>query len=113
MRVLYHQSVKDSLFELIEVLYNEEYFGFYKSAINYMTELKTEIELSIASLPIKKLLNILINIGITLLTLPSVRIKIHNGIFSSTKKRRRLLYLFNCEQSYRFTIPISLKGALA
>lgn len=32
MRVLYHQSVKDSLFELIEVLYNEEYFGFYKSA---------------------------------------------------------------------------------
>jgi hypothetical protein len=33
MKVLYHQSVEDSLFELIRILYNEEYFGFYESAI--------------------------------------------------------------------------------
>lgn len=54
MRVLYHQSVENTLFELIEVLYNEKYFGFYQAAINYVTELRTEIESSIVNLPKKK-----------------------------------------------------------
>lgn len=39
MRVLYHQSVEDSLLELIEILYLKEYFGFYDSALNYVVEL--------------------------------------------------------------------------
>ncbi|GAB6119679.1 hypothetical protein [Dysgonomonas termitidis] len=54
MRVLYHQSVEDSLFELVEILYNEEYFGFYESALNYVIELRDEIEASIENLPKKK-----------------------------------------------------------
>jgi hypothetical protein len=54
MRVLYHQSVEDSLLELIEILYLKEYFGFYDSALNYVVELKNEIELSIDNLPKKK-----------------------------------------------------------
>lgn len=54
MRVLYHQSVEDSLFEIIEELYVKEYFGFYESALKYVTELRNDIELSIDNLPKRK-----------------------------------------------------------
>jgi len=54
LNVLYHRAVEDYLFELIETLYKEEYFGFYESAIEYVNWLKFEIELSIDNCPKKK-----------------------------------------------------------
>ena len=48
MTVLFSPEMEDYLFDLVEVLYREAYFGFYESAMRYVTELIEEIE---ANLP--------------------------------------------------------------
>lgn len=53
MKVLFHKAVEDYLFELIETLYQEEYFGFYESAMEYAAWLKSNIEASIHRYPKK------------------------------------------------------------
>lgn len=49
MKNLFLPEVKDHLFELIEILYNKEYFGFKESAINYIIELKQDIRMKLPS----------------------------------------------------------------
>jgi hypothetical protein len=49
MKVLFLPEVEDCLYELIEILYYKEYFGFKESAIDYVRELKSDI---VENLPI-------------------------------------------------------------
>jgi len=44
MKVLFLPEVEDYLYELTEILYQKEYFGFKESAIEYVTDLKNDIE---------------------------------------------------------------------
>lgn len=44
MKVLFLPEVEDYLFELIEILYHKKYFGFKESALNYIVDLKSDIE---------------------------------------------------------------------
>lgn len=53
MKVLYQKIAEDYLFDLIEILYQKEYFGFYESAETYVDELIDEILTSIDNLPQK------------------------------------------------------------
>lgn len=48
MIVQFHKDVEDYLVELIEVLYEREYFGFKESAIQYVRELIFEIRNTIS-----------------------------------------------------------------
>lgn len=50
MRVLFLPEVEEYLYELAEILYQKEYFGFKENAANYVKKLVTEI---IGSLPNK------------------------------------------------------------
>lgn len=43
MKVLFFPEVEEYLFELTEILYRKEYFGFKKSAVRYVTELVQDI----------------------------------------------------------------------
>ncbi len=43
MIVHFHEDVDNYLVELVEILYEKEYFGFKESAINYVQELVYEI----------------------------------------------------------------------
>lgn len=43
MKILFLPEVEDYLFELIEILYDKEYFGFKESAVNYVVELENDI----------------------------------------------------------------------
>ncbi|PXV62388.1 hypothetical protein CLV62_12077 [Dysgonomonas alginatilytica] len=43
MTVQFHRDVEDYLVELIEILYEKEYFGFKESATQYVRELVLEI----------------------------------------------------------------------
>ena len=47
MRVLFDRKVEDYLTELIEILYEKEYFGFKESAYKYVDELIDSITSSI------------------------------------------------------------------
>ena len=49
MTVLFLPEVEDYLYELIEILYHKEYFGFKESAINYVTDLKNDIKTDLAN----------------------------------------------------------------
>ena len=40
MTVLFLPEVEEYLYELIEILYYQEYFGFKENAINYVTRNK-------------------------------------------------------------------------
>lgn len=53
MRVLFLPEVEDYLYELIEILYKKEYFGFRESAINYVVSLEEDIRQNLFSI-IKK-----------------------------------------------------------
>jgi hypothetical protein len=44
MKVLFLPEVEDYLFELIEILYHKEYFGFKESAISYVVDLENDIK---------------------------------------------------------------------
>lgn len=46
MKILFLPEVEDYLYELIEILYSKEYFGFKESAINYVVELENDIRTS-------------------------------------------------------------------
>ena len=43
MKVLFLPEVEDYLYELTEILYDKEYFGFKESAIEYVTDLEYDI----------------------------------------------------------------------
>ena len=43
MKVIFLPEVEDYLFELIQILYNKEYFGFPESAVRYVEEFVTDI----------------------------------------------------------------------
>ncbi|HUH75579.1 MAG TPA: hypothetical protein VLZ75_14385 [Chitinophagales bacterium] len=43
MKVLFLPEVEVYLFDLIEILYHKEYFGFKESAINYIVNLEIDI----------------------------------------------------------------------
>ena len=49
MKVLYLPEVEIYLFELIELLYNKDYFSFPDQAINYVFKIRQYIESSIAT----------------------------------------------------------------
>ena len=44
MKVFFLPDVENYLFELIEILFKKEYFGFKSSAVKYVSELVLEIE---------------------------------------------------------------------
>lgn len=44
MQIVYRKEVEIYLFELIETLYEKEYFGFHESATTYVTNLRKAIE---------------------------------------------------------------------
>lgn len=44
MKVILLPEVEDYLFELVEILYQKEYFGFKSSAVSYVVNLIDEIE---------------------------------------------------------------------
>ena len=44
MTVLFLPEVEEYLYELIEILYHKEYFGFKENAINYVTDLINDIK---------------------------------------------------------------------
>src|SRR5690606_4025388 len=48
MKILFLPEVEEYLFELIEILYYKEYFGFKESAINYVEELEHSIRVNLA-----------------------------------------------------------------
>lgn len=43
MSVVFSPEVEDYLYELIEILYRKEYFGFKESSVQYVTDLILEI----------------------------------------------------------------------
>ncbi len=47
MEVIYHKHVAEYLNELVEVLYDKEYFGFKESAYDYVDWIFEQIESSI------------------------------------------------------------------
>lgn len=49
MKILFLPEVEDYLFELIEILYDKEYFGFKESAVNYVVELENDIRTNLRS----------------------------------------------------------------
>ena len=51
MKVLFLPEVEDYLYELTEILYQKEYFGFKESAIEYVTDLENEIKTTLPSRP--------------------------------------------------------------
>jgi len=44
MKVLFLPEVEDFLYELMEILYKKEYFGYKESAVEYVTELENDIK---------------------------------------------------------------------
>lgn len=54
MRVLFLPEVEEYLFDLIQILYHKDYWGFYDTSINYVTELVEEIELTLSLLLLQK-----------------------------------------------------------
>lgn len=40
MKILFLPEVEEYLFELVEILYEKEYFGFEESALNYVIDLE-------------------------------------------------------------------------
>lgn len=49
MKILFLPEVEDYLFELIEILYDKEYFGFKETAVNYVVELENDIRTNLAT----------------------------------------------------------------
>jgi len=49
MKIVFSPKVEDYLFELIEILYNKEYFGFKESATSYVKELIQNIQENIST----------------------------------------------------------------
>lgn len=47
MKVLFLPEVEDYLFELVEILFKKEYFGFEESAIEYVVSLENNIRLGL------------------------------------------------------------------
>ena len=47
MNVQFNPEVEDYLFDLIEILYQKEYFSFYDNAEKYVMSLVMDIELNI------------------------------------------------------------------
>jgi len=47
MELIYHKNVAEYLNELVEVLYDKEYFGFKESAYDYVDWIFEQIETSI------------------------------------------------------------------
>lgn len=54
MAVLFLPEVENYLVELIEILYQKQYFGFYESAMNYVEDLIQDIKNNLPSLLKKK-----------------------------------------------------------
>ncbi|MCL2651118.1 MAG: hypothetical protein FWD60_08875 [Candidatus Azobacteroides sp.] len=44
MKVLFLPEVEDYLYNLTEILYQKEYFGFKENAVEYVTDLKNDIK---------------------------------------------------------------------
>lgn len=61
MEVIYHKNVADYLNELVDILYDKEYFGFKESAYDYVDWIFEQIESSINRKLKNQRLNILIN----------------------------------------------------
>ncbi len=47
MKVVYHKNVAEYLNELVDILYNKEYFGFKESAYDYVDWIFEQIESTI------------------------------------------------------------------
>ena len=47
MNVIFSPKVEEYLFELTEILYKKEYFGFKKSAVKYVKDLLNDIKSSL------------------------------------------------------------------
>ena len=47
MKVLFLPEVEDYLYELTEILYKKEYFGFKESAVKYVTDLENDIKINL------------------------------------------------------------------
>jgi hypothetical protein len=54
MNVIYHKQVVNYLNELVDTLYEQNYFGFKESAYNYVNWILNRIENNIAISPHKK-----------------------------------------------------------
>jgi hypothetical protein len=53
MKIIYHKQVIDCLNELVDILYEQNYFGFKESAYDYVDWIFNRIENNIAVLPPK------------------------------------------------------------
>jgi hypothetical protein len=49
MNVLFLPEIEDYLFELTEILYQKEYFGFKESAVKYVIDLENDIKTNLAN----------------------------------------------------------------
>ncbi len=49
MKVLFLPEIENYLYEMIEILYQKEYFGFKESAVNYVVTLEEDIRKNIYS----------------------------------------------------------------
>ena len=47
MKVLFLPEVENYFFELTEILYNKEYFGFKENAVKYVLDLENDIRTSL------------------------------------------------------------------
>jgi hypothetical protein len=51
MRTIFSPSVEDFMYDLVEILYEKDYFGFYEDADSYVTGLVHDIITSIKNRP--------------------------------------------------------------
>lgn len=54
MKIIYHKQVVKYLNELVDILHEQNYFGFIESAYDYVDWIFDRIESNIAVLPAKK-----------------------------------------------------------
>lgn len=83
MKILFLPEVEDYLFELIEILYDKEYFGFKESAVNYVVELENDIRTNLPAKIKRPAPPYFDRYGKRCCMLFSRKTKQHNGMFFS------------------------------
>jgi len=92
MNVVFSPEIEEYLFELTEILYKKEYFGFKKSAVQYVKNLISDIQNNLPS-SVKHIAPVYFNKYGEIYFFPCLKkVKLHNGMCFSTymKKKERL-----------------------
>lgn len=89
MKVLFLPEVEDYLFDLIEILYHKEYFGFKESAINYVVDLEIDIKNLLPSKIKRPAPPYFDKFGKKMLYSVFEKTKSHNGMYSLIFIRRK------------------------